>query len=333
MDSIEERHFRSTVRENNSGPKPRTGPLNQQSQIERPAIDREGDKAPLGALAAALFTVFVWALSFPLTRIALVDLKPLPLAASRFTIASAVILLWLAWKRPRLPGLADSVRFAICGLIGISLYNALLNAGQQTVSAGAASFIINTSPILTALLATLFLKEGLTKWGWIGAGLGLAGVGIIVAGQPGGIAAGSGAVLIFGAAIAQAVFFVIQRPLVPRYGAMASTAYTILAGTLLLAPWLGDGLGSAAAPGTGRATILAVIGLALLPAVLGYAAWAHALGHYGAARASSFLYLVPPAATALAFAISGETPAVATLAGGLVAIGGVVLVNTRGRSG
>lgn len=305
--------------------------MNQQVSIEQHGATRPAEDRPGGALAAALFTVFVWALSFPLTKIALTELQPLPLAASRFAVASILIIAWLAWKRPRIPSRSDAIRFIACGLIGIALYNALLNAGQQTVSASAASFIVNTVPILTALFATMFLGERFTRWGWAGAGLGFAGVGIIVAGQPGGFAFGSGAFLIFGSAVAQAAFFVIQRPLVARYGPLATTAYALLAGAVMLVPWMPAGLGVLAADATSSATRLSVVALAVFPAVLGYGAWAYAIGHFGAARSAAFLYLVPPVATLLAFVISGETPTLATVAGGLVAIVGVALVNLRGR--
>jgi len=69
----------------------------------------------------------------------------------------------------------------------------------------------------------------------------------------------------------------------------------------------------------------------VLPAAIGYATWTYALGHFGAARATNFLYLVPPVATAIALPLLGETPGPQTLLGGAVAIAGVVLVNTRGR--
>ena len=283
------------------------------------------------AAAAVAFTVFVWALSFPLIKIALVELAPLPLAAARFAVASLVIMGWLAWARPPLPSAADSVRLLACGLIGIALYNALLNSGQQTVSASAASFIVNTVPILTALFATLVLDERFTRWGWAGAALGFAGVGVIVAGQPGGLTFGSGAFLIFGSAVAQAAFFVLQKPLVARHGALATTGYTILAGTLFLAPWIGDGLSTLVAPHTSALTVAVVVSLGIFPAALGYAAWSHALSHFGAARASVFLYLVPPVATLLAFVLSRELPGMTTLLGGAIAIAGVALVNARGR--
>ena len=279
-----------------------------------------------------IFTVFVWASSFPLIKIALLELAPLPLAAARFATASILTIAWLIWRRPALPNLGDAARFFICGLFGIAIYNALLNVGQQTVSASAASFIVNTVPILTALLSNLFLRERFTRWGWAGALISLAGVGLIVAGQPGGLRFGSGAFLIFGSALAQAAFFVIQKPLVPRYGALAATAYTILAGSMMLAPWAGDGLSTLVAPATSVTTIIAVIALGIFPAALGYAAWSYAISQYGAGRAATFLYLVPPVATLLAFAISGELPGLMTLLGGLIAIAGVALVSARGRS-
>lgn len=306
--------------------------MKHHSAIEPVAKAAVAKRASGSAAAAAMFTVFVWALSFPLIKVALADLGPLPLAASRFAVASVLIVAWLGWKRPASPTPGDMLRFFLCGLIGISVYNALLNAGQQTVSASAASFIVNTVPILTALFATLFLHEQFTKWGWIGVTVGFAGVGLIVTAQPGGLSFGSGAFLILGSAVAQAVFFVLQRPLVQRYGALASTAYTILAGTSMLSPWIGEGLSELVAPTTAPATLASVIALAVFPAVLGYAAWSYAIGHYGAARSSTFLYLVPPTATLLAFGLSGERPGLATIIGGLVAIAGVTLVNARGRT-
>ena len=77
-------------------------------------------------------------------RIALNELAPIPLAAARFAIAAILIVAWLAWTRPPL-AVARPMRcaFSCAAWPGIALYNIFLNTGQQTVAAGAASFIVN----------------------------------------------------------------------------------------------------------------------------------------------------------------------------------------------
>lgn len=284
------------------------------------------------ALAAVVFTIGSWASAFPLIRIGLRELTPLQLASARFAVAGLIIGAWLVWRRAPLPTIADAGRFLACGFVGIGLYNGLLNMGQQTVTAGAASFIVNTVPIITLLLATLLRPEPIMDRGWLGTCVGFAGVGLIASGQPGGLGFGGGASLVLAAAACQAVFFTIQRPLVDRYGALASSAYTLLVGAIVLLPWLPAAGDRAVSGGLTGTTIAAVTALGIFPAALGYAAWSCVLGHFGAVRASNFLYLVPPVATIVAIPMTGEVPGPTTIAGGIAAIAGVALVNTRGRS-
>lgn len=124
-----------------------------------PLARSAGTSSGTAAGAAVAFTILAWSSAFPLIRIGLRELPPLPLAAGRFAVAALCIAAWLAWKRPARPTLRDGLRFLACGAIGIALYNGFLNAGQTTVGAGAASFIVNTVPIVTAILATLLLRE------------------------------------------------------------------------------------------------------------------------------------------------------------------------------
>ena len=287
-------------------------------------------RANVAAVLAVAVTVLSWASAFPLIRVGIRELGSLELAAARFTVASALSLAWLAFSRPPLPTRADALRFLLSGLIGISLYNGLLNQGERTVSAGAAAFVVNIAPILTAILATIFLRERFSLWGWGGALTSFAGVGLIALGQPGGLAFGGGASLVAGAALCTASYFVIQRPLVPRYGALACTAYTILSGTLFLLPFLPGALPVLGAPGATRLAAT-VVALGVFPAAIGYAAWTYALGRFGAARAANFLYLVPPVAAMVGYAALGESLSALTLIGGAIAILGVVIVNSLGR--
>jgi drug/metabolite transporter (DMT)-like permease len=287
-------------------------------------------RANAAAILAVAVTVLSWASAFPMIRVGMRDLGPLGLAAARFAVASILALAWLAIRRPPLPTGGDAVRFVICGVIGISAYNGLLNEGERTVSAGAAAFIVNIAPILTAILATIFLRERFSAWGWGGALISFAGVGLIALGQPGGLAFGGGASLVAGAALCTASYFVLQRPLIHRYGALACTAYTLLAGALFLLPFLPGALPRLVAP-EGARLAATVVALGVFPAAIGYAAWTYALGRFGAARAANFLYLVPPVAALVGYAALGESLSVLTLAGGAIAILGVVVVNSLGR--
>ncbi|RQR34510.1 MULTISPECIES: DMT family transporter [unclassified Burkholderia] len=289
-------------------------------------------RLPLVAAGAVAFTIVSWASAFPFIRIGLHGLAPLQLAAARFATAAVLAIAWLAWRRPRMPARRDALRFLVCGLLGIALYNALLNTGEQTVSAGAASFIVNTLPIFTALLAAVFLRERFNRRGWLGSLVSLAGIAVIAHGQPGGLVLGSGSTLILGAALCSASYFVLQRRLIPVYGALPCTAYTLLAGALLLTPWLPGALASLGGGGASRDTALAVLVLGVFPAALGYATWTFALGYFGAARAANFLYLTPAVATVLSMALTGERPGIETLCGGLLAIAGVIFVALRGRT-
>lgn len=278
--------------------------------------------------AAAIATVVLWASAFPMIRIALIEFEPVPLAALRFAVATPLWGAWLLWARPGVPQAPDLGRLFLCGAIGIALYNVLLNAGQVTVSAGAASFIVNTVPAITAILAIFFLRERFQFWAWIGTGVSFAGIALIASTQPGGLSFGAGAMLVFGAAICQAIFFVLQRPLIAAYGAKTCAAFVIGLGALCLVPWLPTGIAQAQA--ASPEALAAAVYLGMFPAAVGYATWGVAQAAFGASRAANFLYLVPPVAVLLALALTAEVPGWLTLVGGSLAIAGVIVVNTRG---
>lgn len=287
-------------------------------------------KSPaLMGYAAALATVALWASAFPAIRLGLQSFEPVPLAALRFAIATVLWAGWFAWARPPMPSAPHAGRLLVCGAIGIALYNVLLNSGQVTVSAGAASFIVNIVPVITIILAVMFLGERFRVWAWVGTAISFAGVALIALGQPGGLSFGAGATLVLGAAVCQAAFFVVQRPMIAAYGPKVCAAFVIGLGALCLSPWLPLGIEQARSASPGA--LAAVVYLGIVPAAIGYATWGAAQAFFGASRAANFLYLVPPVAVALAFVLTHETPAILTLSGGALAILGVIIVNTRGR--
>ncbi|HEV2676997.1 MAG TPA: DMT family transporter [Aliidongia sp.] len=278
---------------------------------------------------ALVTTILLWASSYPAIRAGLRGFEPGPLAALRYGVAALAFLVpALAGRLPRPRG-ADLGRIVVAGGLGIALYNLALNSGEVTVSAGAAGFLINCSPIFTALLGRLFLDERLRIMGWVGSVVSLGGVALIAAGEGGATGVGSGAWLILLAAGCQSIQFVLQKPLIQRYGALATTGYVVFVGALFLLPYLPAAV--RAIPAAAGIPLASAIYLGLFPAALAYAAWSVVLAHFPAGRASSFLYLVAPLATGLAVLWLGEWPSPLALCGGVTVILGVILVNTLGR--
>jgi drug/metabolite transporter (DMT)-like permease len=117
---------------------------------------------------------------------------------------------------------------------------------------------------------------------------------------------------------------VVVKPLSEAVGAFAATAWSLWAGAVLLlpaAPWLAGDLSSAGAKAIGAAAFLGVV-----PSALGYLTWSVALSRAPIAYTTAALYVVPVVATLLGWAALGERPAPLALAGGVLAVSGVVLV-------
>lgn len=280
-------------------------------------------------LAALLATVVLWASAFAGIRVGLEGYGPGQVALLRFLVASAALALYALLTRMRLPERRDLPAIFFAGFLAYTVYHVALNYGERTVSAGAASLLINTAPVFTALLAAGFLGERLRPLGWVGMAVSFTGAALISLGEGGGFSLDPGALLIVLSAVCTSVYFVFQRPYLQKYGALAFTTYAIWAGTLPMLFYL-PGLfsqASAAPPGI----TLAVAYLGVFPTAVAYVLYAFAMSRMSATGAVSFLYLVPVLAYLIAWFWIGERPTALSIVGGVLALSGVLMVNRLGR--
>jgi drug/metabolite transporter (DMT)-like permease len=206
----------------------------------------------------------------------------------------------------------------------MTAYQLLLNTGERVVPAGTASLLVATAPVYASLLAAGFLGERLGRRWWAGSGVALAGTAIIAVSR--GLGFGAAALVVLAAAVVQGIFHTAQKPLLARYTGFEVTVYAMWAGTLFILPWAGSLL--RALPHAGGPALASAVFLGVAPSAAGFVLWAYALSRMDVGRVTLSLYLVPAAAIVISLVWLAQIPGPAELAGGAVALCGVILASS-----
>jgi drug/metabolite transporter (DMT)-like permease len=283
--------------------------------------------------AAVIFVLFCWATAFSAIKMGLESLAPMPLAFARFFVSSVVLAIIAYLRGIRRPEIVEIPWLLICGLVGVALYHTALNFGQQTVPPGTASLIINCSPIFTALLATIFLREDLNSQAWSGILISFIGVTIISVGKQGGISFEPGVVLILMSALSISVYAIVQKSQLHKFQGFEFAAYSVWIGTfgLSFSSGLFSGELFSEISHASMRSLLSILYLGVFPGALSYIAWAFAITKMPASRVVSFMYFIPVLAIITAFILFRELPSGYAILGGIIALGGVYILHSSKR--
>ncbi|MBI2786872.1 MAG: DMT family transporter, partial [Legionella longbeachae] len=200
-----------------------------------------------------------------------------------------------------------------------------LNYGEQSVSAGIASFIVGFMPILTVLLSLIFLREKLHRGVWFGILISILGLGLLAVGENSEPGMQEGILAILVSALMGAILTIIQKQFVRVYHPVAIIAWVMWGGTLFLAIFLPNLLQEMKT--ADFQTTAAVIYMGIFPAALAYLAWGYALKYLSASNASITLYALPIVSTLLGFILLNEQPSTLSLVGSGITLLGAFIAN------
>ena len=283
-------------------------------------------------LAAALFTVTIWASAFVGIRSAGRSLSPGALSLGRLLVGSLVLAILLAVRGEGLPRWRElrTVLPALltCGVLWFGVYNVVLNAGEQRVDAGTAAMLVNVGPILIAILAGAILREGYPKALLTGCAVAFAGIVVIgLATSNGGRAGAAGVALCLAAAGAYAGGVITQKPVLRVLSPLQTIFLCCVIGTVVclpFAPTFGHRVAAA------HASVVAwVVYLGTFPTALAFTTWAFALARTSAGRLAAMTYLVSPLSILFGWMLLGETPPGLAFAGGALCLIGVAVTRRR----
>jgi drug/metabolite transporter (DMT)-like permease len=293
-----------------------------------PLVGRAPGLTP-AVTVAIVVTVLAWASAFIVIRGTAPYFSGGALALGRLVVGAALLSLLLIGRKWVAPTRTEWLLIVGFGVVWFGGYNIALNIAEKTLDAGTTAMIVNIGPILIALGAGVFLREGIPKWLAIGAGIAFVGVvliGIGTSGHDSGVD-GAGVVWALLAAVTYAAGVLMQKPALKRLPAAQVTWLGCVIGLVACLPFAGQLVEALqTAP---PAAIAGAVYLGAVPTALAFSTWAYALSRMPAGQLGVTTYIVPPLAVVLGLVVFGEIPAVTAIIGGAICLVGVGVSRRR----
>ena len=272
-----------------------------------------------------LLFVVLWSTGFIGARLGLPHIEPLTFLFIRYLAVIACMLAIAVVTRAPWP--SDRKAWLHIGVAGLLVHGVYLGgvfiAIHEGLPAGVASLVVSVQPLLTAVGAGVLLGAVVLKRQWIGLGLGLAGVSLVVAGKLGTDFAAHALLPATIALLGITAGTLYQKRFCPaldwRTGSVAQFIPTaVLTGA---AAWLTE---------TGRidwtGELFFALGWLVLVLSIGAVSLLNWLIRYSnAVNVASLFYLVPPCTAVVAWLLFNETFSAMALVGMGVTVAGVYL--------
>jgi drug/metabolite transporter (DMT)-like permease len=232
----------------------------------------------------------------------------------------AMVMFGISTARKSTIPRSDWPALATLAVIWIAIPMTIFPIAQQWIDSGVAGMLNGATPIFTAVVAALILKQlpGRRQVG----GLLIGFVGVVAIALP---SAGSrssaaiGVLLVLVATVCYAFATNIVAPLQQRHGSLAIMARLQWMGTVLVLPY---GIYGAAHSSFAWDSLLATMAVGVLGTGIAFAMMSNLIGRVGPTRATFITYVIPVVALILGVVFRNEVIAPIAVAGvGLVIVG------------
>lgn len=282
-------------------------------------------RLPAIDLAAALAVVLIWGLNFVAGKLAVTEMPPFLVTTLRFVGVALLLAPFFRPRRSQLPGL-----LILALLLGAGHFG-LLFVALRGLDAAAVAVLVQMGPPFAVLTSWALLGDRPGRRRLAGIGLALVGVAVIALESE---RASLGSVLL---AVAAMALWALSNIQVKRIGALSPLAMngwvSLMGAPMVLALSLvfeHDQLAAMAAAGW-----LAWAGLAftmLFSSVVAYTLWYRLLARHPVSRVAPFLLLGPVIGFFASVVFLGEPISLYKVAGGLLTIAGVAVIELGGRT-
>lgn len=204
----------------------------------KPAV-RE-DRGYAGHLSMFAANV-IWGLNAPIGKTVLTSgITALSLTAFRMTGAAAAFWLVSLFMRREHVASRDMVRLFFAALFGVILNQGSFILGLSLTSPVDASIVTTTTPIITMIVAALYLREPVTGKKVAGILIGAAGALTLILGgngKSGGNSSIAGDLLVLTAQVSFAIYLTVFRDIIRRYSPVTVMKWMLTYASLCFIPF------------------------------------------------------------------------------------------------
>lgn len=272
--------------------------------------------------------MFLWGLNVTGLKVIVGNFPPITITSLRvFTAGVSVFIILFFFKKVRLPSRKEWSYIIGGGILNVTGHHLFLGIGLKVTSAVNGGLILGLGPLLTALMAILFLGKKLTFVRTLGFIFGGIGVTLtVLAGEKGLSGMSIGDFYVFISIVSQAISFIIISKAAKTLDPRLLTGYMLVFGSLLLfLIGLWKEPGGLASLGNASAGIWGVFFTsAIFATAVGHMLYNYAIGQTGPAEASIFLNLNTFLSILFAAIFLGERITSSHLLGLIFIVSGVI---------